>query len=114
MDAPYSKSLGSVKTDSWLLTHAEWNNGLYHSSAGSNETGVRKIVNGEILNDSFELIQHGWHNYTKAGEIILRLLEKGWDAYRISKLMWFINDKGWNRLKPTIVKLPEPPSPREE
>lgn len=72
----YSKQLQIDKTEKYCLTHAEWNSMPEYFSRGSNETGIRFIKNDEVQQEPFWLIQHGWHDYKLAGEIIKRLLDK--------------------------------------
>lgn len=75
------------KTDKYLLTHAEWNSMPEYFSRGHNETGIRFIKNGEVQKEPFWLIQHGWSNYKKAGEIIKKLLDKGRNEYQIDAVL---------------------------
>ena len=95
MDNTLSKWLGSEETPTHLLTHAEWNSMPEYFSRGSHETGIRRLQYGKIVPDSFELIQHGWYDWQKAGEVIKRLLAKGKTPSRIHSVMTFIKDKGW-------------------
>jgi hypothetical protein len=92
-DGPVSSQLGTDRTETHLITHASWNSMPHMFSYGSNETGIRRIENGIVVNDSFELIQHGWHDWKQAGEVIKRLLEKGRSARRIYDVMEFIKDR---------------------
>lgn len=94
---PYSESRGAAQIgDDWLLTHVIWHPtgpwGEYLSDC--HETGVRFLR--DIKADGrprFELIQHGWRNFTAAQRIIERGLRKGWDADRIATLMDFIKSR---------------------
>jgi hypothetical protein len=90
--------LGEERTETHLLTHAEWNGMPEMFSRGSNETGVRRVQGGEIVPDSFELIQHGWYDWRRAGEVIKRQLAKGKNAREITDLMDYLKDRrGINR-----------------
>lgn len=91
---PISKQLGRDETPTHLLTHGFWNDIPHLTSSGSNETGVRRIENGEIVKDSFELIQHNWRDWKLAGEVIKNRLAKGWNTDRISRLMSYIRENG--------------------
>jgi hypothetical protein len=75
------------KNDKYCLTHAEWNSMPEYFSRGSHETGIRFIKNGEVQKEPFWLIQHGWDDYKKAGEIIKRLLDKGRNEYHIDNVL---------------------------
>jgi hypothetical protein len=89
-----STSLGRELSATHLLTHNCWNSMPEYFSRGSNETGVRSVVNGEVQDD-FELIQHGWYDWRKAGEVIKRLLAKGRTPYQVAVVMGYIKDRGW-------------------
>lgn len=91
-EPPYSVNRGHVERDGYLLTHVEWHPSNMHGiDIGQPETGVRRKVSGGDYGD-FELIQHGWRDFDAAGDVILRGLAKGWDVYRIAKLMdWLEN-----------------------
>lgn len=91
---PQCTRLGEDRTATHLLTHANWNSDPWFSSRGCNETGVRRIEAGEIVTDSFELIQHGWYDWQLAGEVIQRLLAKGRTPRRIADVMDFIRERG--------------------
>lgn len=88
-----SNPLGQETTDNLFITHIEWNGMPELFSYGSNETGVRKIVNGEIDNKTFKLYQHGWHNWKAAGEFIKKAYAKGWDEHRIDKVMSYLRER---------------------
>lgn len=89
-----SKHLGTHQNADFLLTHIEWNSMNEMFSRGSNETGIRRMQDGEEVADSFTLIQHGWHDWDYAGQVILRQLGKGWSTYRIERLMDFMKSRG--------------------
>jgi hypothetical protein len=61
------------------------------------ESGVR-------TGDKFELIQHSWVNYSKAHNIIIKLLGKNWDTYRITEVLEFIKERGFLRIKPKLFE----------
>lgn len=88
-----STKLGEDKTETHLLTHCEYNGMPEIFSYGSNETGVREILDGEIVDNSFRLIQHGWRDWKAAGEFIKKALAKGWDAGRIYTAMQYLKDR---------------------
>jgi hypothetical protein len=92
--APRFTTLGSEQTDTHLLTHANWCPAPYLSSRGSNETGVRSVVNGQVQDDFF-LIQHGWYDWQKAAEVIKRLLSKGRSPRQVADVMGFMRERGW-------------------
>lgn len=99
-----SKRLGHEVTDTHLLTHNSWNSMPEYSSTGSNETGVRSMIKG-VAQDDFQLIQHGWRDWQKAGYIIKRLLTKGRSVERISDVMDFIKERGWVNRAPKAKTL---------
>lgn len=90
-----SKRLGWEQTDTHLLTHNEWHSMPEYFSRGSNETGIRRVENGQTVDDSFCLIQHGWYDWQKAGAVIKRLLAKGREPSRIADVMDYIKERGW-------------------
>ena len=92
-DAPRATPLGREQTETHLLTHSNWNS-MPEYGFGSNETGVRSVVGGEIQGD-FQLIQHGWYDWRKAGEIIQRFLAKGRTPHQISDIMDYMKDRRW-------------------
>lgn len=56
-----SAFISYLKTDTHYFTHCEWKNDFceYHGFSGSIETGIRDLdEHGEIISDSFRLIQH--------------------------------------------------------
>jgi hypothetical protein len=83
----HGKQLKIDKTEKYCLTHAEWNSMPEYFSRGSNETGIRFIKDGEVQREPFWLIQHGWHDYKLAGEIIKRLLNKKRNEYQIDAVL---------------------------
>jgi hypothetical protein len=92
---PYSESISHVDFGGYYLTHAIW-----HNSHGSYEpeTGVRTHAAG--LKD-FRLIQHYCGDWPFVTVVTLAALHKGWDAYRISRLLDWWNQrrtgrKQWN------------------
>lgn len=93
-DRPLSVCLGKEKTETHFLTHNCWNSMPEYFSRGSNETGVRSVIGGEIQDD-FQLIQHGWFDWQKAGEVIKRLLAKGRSPRRIADVMDYIKERRW-------------------
>lgn len=76
---PWVEPIAQTQTDRWYLSHAIWHNGY----GPCPETGVRSVKNGEVQTD-FHLIQHNCPDFKFAEPIILRGLDKGWDALRIS------------------------------
>lgn len=93
-DRQLSTALGKEKTATHFLTHNCWNSMPEYFSRGSNETGVRSVVGGEIQDD-FQLIQHGWLDWQKAGEVIKCFLAKGRSPRQIGDIMDYIKDHGW-------------------
>lgn len=93
-DRPLSVSLGVDKTSTHFLTHNCWNSMPEYFSRGSNETGVRTVVDGQVQDD-FELIQHGWYDWQKAGEVINLLLTKGRAPRRIGEVMDYMKERRW-------------------
>lgn len=89
---PKSETLGSENTGKHLLTHVKWISNPYYNSNGTNETGIRSVVNGEIKQD-FHLIQHGWRDRKKAGDFIKRALDKQWSVHRIDAIMSYLHDR---------------------
>ena len=88
-DGPYTVQRGHVTTDRHILTHVEWHPSSWFGDFGQPETGVRWRDDP----GAFELIQHGWWDFEKAEAIILRGLAKGWDTYRISRLMEWMRER---------------------
>lgn len=88
-----SKQLGVEKTDTHLLTHCEYNGMPEIFSYGTNETGIREVRDGEAVDNTFRLIQHGWYDWKAAGEFIKKALSKGWDAGRIDTAMQYLRDR---------------------
>lgn len=82
------------QTETHLLTHANWCPEPHFSSRGSNETGVRSVVNG-VVQDDFQLIRHGWFDWEKAAEVIKRLLAKGRSPRQVSDVMDYMLARGW-------------------
>ncbi len=80
-DDPLSVSMGykeiTLGDRTVILTNALWKS--------SPETGVR-------INGKFELIQHGWLNFDKANDFILKALSKGWDCWKLSEVMTWMHD----------------------
>jgi hypothetical protein len=99
-----STPLGHEKTDTHLLTHIAWNSMPEYFSYGSNETGIRDIRDGKVVEGTFRLIQHGWTDWQWAGEIIKRLLAKGKDDYKIFKLMDYMKDRKWHKRPQQMVQ----------
>lgn len=91
---PESLPVSHLESDGYLLTNVLW---CTHSLAGYHknpETGIRKLDDdGNYV--GFDLIQHGWSNFDKANDIILKGLRKGWDTYKISNILDFIKSKRW-------------------
>lgn len=104
-DGFLSQSLGSKQTATHLLTHCSWNSMPEYFSRGSNETGVRDVVKGEVIKDSFRLIQHGWHDWRKAGDVIEKLLAKNKSIGRIADIMEYIKQRGWVNRPPKAKTL---------
>lgn len=89
-----SEQLGHEVTDTHLLTSIRWVPMPELFSRGSVETGVREVKDGQVVNGSFQLIQHGWHRYEDAHTFIKKGLAKGWDVYRIDRAMQFLKERG--------------------
>lgn len=94
-EGPRSEPKGHATIDGkWLLTHAIWCPTTFYGRGRCPETGVCKIdTAGMAVEGTFELIQHGWHNFSDAEQIISRGLRKGWDCYRIATLMDNLSDR---------------------
>jgi len=90
---PYSESVRHCDAGDFYLTHAIW-----HNSCGSYqpETGVRRMKSGDVIPNSFNLIERGCPNFDFAESIILRGLRKGWDEYRIARFIEWL----WLRRQP--------------
>lgn len=88
-DGPYSVFISDQKHDDFYLSNVEWHRNDWYGDHPQYETGVRPVRCGVILNDhgDFTLIQHGWYDFERADQIILKGLRKGWDALRISRLI---------------------------
>lgn len=82
---PHSESVAHVDFGGFYLTHAIW-----HNSYGSYqpETGVRS--HAADLKD-FRLIEHGSNNWPMVTVVTLAALSKGWDAYRIARLIEWLH-----------------------
>lgn len=63
----------------------------------SHETGIRNYES-----DGFNLVQHEWSNLRLAHVIVCLCVAKGWDSWRILKVMDFIKDKNFFRKKGII------------
>lgn len=98
-DRQLSVAIGKEKTETHFLTHNCWNSMPEYFSRGSNETGVRSVVKG-VIQDDFQLIQHGWYDWQKAGEVIKRLLARGRTPYRIGEIMDYMKDRRWVNCPP--------------
>lgn len=86
---PHIQHVAEYKAPDLYLTHCIWHNGY----GACPETGVRRVVNGVVDRSSFELVQHSWHDFGAAQEIIIRGHRKGWDALRIANAMEFIRSR---------------------
>jgi hypothetical protein len=84
---PKNIPLPHLETEDYLLTNLIWY---------SPETGVRTKTNG-VVNDDFYLIQHSWHNWEAANQVILKALRKGWRLTKTDNVMNWLEEKGWNR-----------------
>lgn len=91
-EPPYSVSRGERITDRWLLTHVEWHPSNWFGDFGQPETGVRERQPDGTWGN-FQLIQHGWWDFAAAEALILRALDKGWDAGRIYELMRWMHER---------------------
>lgn len=80
---PAEKICDPRKTDTHFITHLRWNR--------SNEIGICSVKDGAVQND-FQLVQHGWPDFKKAEEVIIRQLAKGHDISRICKFMDMARD----------------------
>lgn len=85
-DVPRCDNIRSVTLPDYFLSHAIWRNSL---GSYQPETGVRKIVGGEVQKD-FRLIQHGVGNFDFAEPLIIRGLRKGWDTSRIADFVYWL------------------------
>ncbi|AGS80887.1 hypothetical protein [Caulobacter phage Cr30] len=67
----------------------------YHGFSGSIETGVRDLdENGEIISDSFRLMQHGIPDIDFVNEHLPKLMDKG-TVERNCKILQYL----WKRKK---------------
>lgn len=82
---PYSESVSHVDFGGFYLTHVIW-----HNSYGSvqPETGVRS--HAAALKD-FRLVEHGSQNWPMVTIVMFAALAKGWDAYRIGRLIEWLD-----------------------
>jgi len=88
-----SNPIAEEITDTHYLTTIEWNGMSEMFRRGELETGIRAVRDGKVLPDTFELIQHGWHSYEDAHEVIKKALHKKWDVSRISDFMDFLKGR---------------------
>ena len=89
--APYVIHRGGAVIEGYRLSHVEWHPNSWFGDYGQPETGVRRVVDGKDVRDSFFLIQHGWWDFDAAAKLITKALEKDWDEYRIHDLMkWML------------------------
>lgn len=75
-----STFISFLKTDKHYFTHCEWLNDFqeYHGFSGSIETGIRDLdENGEIIGDSFRLMQHGIRDLQFVNDHLPKLMGKG-------------------------------------
>ena len=86
---PTSIPAGVYRDEKYLITHAIWRN-----SYGSvqPESGIR-FAQPDGSYDDFSLIQHGWIDFTKAENVILRTLAKGWRVSRIEDFMCRLRER---------------------
>lgn len=96
-DAPHSITLGKYNTGRHFLTHCRWVPEP-HFSSGSNETGIRSVIDG-VVQDDFQLIQHGWPDWQYADTVIVKQLAKGRSVRAIEKLMDYMKEKRMIYLK---------------
>lgn len=93
-DGPWHEPIGYREIDGrWVLTHIIWHPTLTWGGHGScPETGVRDLhdVDEKTGRQEFHLIQHGWRDFARAEQIIVKGLRKGWSPYRISEAMYRI------------------------
>lgn len=96
---PYTVYRGHVDAPGYRLSNVEWHpNGMF-GDIGQPETGVRRMVDGVEVRDSFFVIQHGWWDFDAASNLIAKAFAKGWDERRISALMeWMLNRKRVSRV----------------
>lgn len=88
-NVPYSVARGSLVVDGrWLITHAEWHPCGMFGDIAQFESGVRDLSEDrKEIPGSFRLVQHGWSDFDRAGQIIARGLRKGWGTDRIGRVM---------------------------
>ena len=86
---PCSIPAGSYQDGKYLITHAIWRN-----SYGSvqPESGIR-FAQPDASYGDFRLIQHGWLDFSKAEQVILHALGKGWGVLRIEDFMCRLRER---------------------
>lgn len=96
---PYTVHRGVVDIPGYRLSNVEWHPNREFGDIGQPETGVRRVVDGAEVRDSFFVIQHGWWDFDAASNLIVKAITKGWDERRISTLMeWMLNRKRVSRV----------------
>lgn len=90
---PYSESISHVDFGGFYLTHSIWHNGM---GSYQPETGVRS--HAASLKD-FRLIEHGCNDWPFVTVVSLAALAKGWDAYRIGRLIEWWHERRRKQLR---------------
>lgn len=98
VDSPWMESISHTSEPDFYLTHTIWHNGYGKCP----ETGVRSVVDGVTVPNSFRLVQHGGFDFPFVESIILRGLRKGWDTYRIATLVEWLARR--RRPRPTLFR----------
>ena len=101
-DGPYTVFVSEQKHADFYLSNVEWHPNSWFGDIPQYETGVRPVRDGVVVTDpgSFFLVQHGWSDFERADDIIVKALRKGWDAGRITVLIDWLRDRRrpWARL----------------
>jgi hypothetical protein len=90
-EGPQSEFKGiETVDDTWRLSHVIWYtfSMVAYTSYPCPETGIWFLKELDSKgNSKFALIQHGWHDFDKAGNFIKSALRKGWDVDKIRGAM---------------------------
>ena len=105
---PYVIHRGGAEIEGYRLSHVEWHPNSWFGGYGQPETGVRRVVDGKDVRESFFLAQHGWWGFDAATDPIAKALAKDWDEYRINELMkWMLERYRVLRVEHPNIDLPE-------
>lgn len=87
--------LGEEMTFTHVLTHVKCNAVPSYSREGFNETSIMRVFEGELVEDTLMILPHGWADWRKAGEVIKKALNKGWDVTRIYEFMCYLDERNY-------------------